>query len=131
MFGFVWAAAAISSIPLILFAAIHTGYDGYGLDMVYAMLSGSIVGLAIGLFALAKGIKTHFSTLFVFAGIIGAIVGWVFGLIVLQTISVNLFSTTALAFDLVAGLVGAASVCFFLLGRFLSGLLRKVNENSG
>lgn len=120
MLVFVWAAAAIASIPLILFALFLADMGNLAIDLVYAMLSGSIVGLAAGIVASAKNLKTHISTLLLFAGILGAVAGWLFAWIVLSVISINLYSTTALGFDLIVGLIGAAPVCFFLLDRYVN-----------
>jgi hypothetical protein len=65
MLTFIWAGAAIAFVPVLLLVLLLIKAD-VG-DIVYAMLSGSIVGLIAGVFALAKGIKTDKAAFLVFA----------------------------------------------------------------
>jgi hypothetical protein len=87
-------------------------------DIMYAMLGGAIVGLVAGTFALAKGIRADRAVLLAFAGILGGAAAWLFASVVLRITTVNLYSITALAFDLIVGLIGAVSLCFFLIDRY-------------
>lgn len=119
MLTFVWAAAALVLIPLLLFVLLLSKAN-VG-DVMYAMLSGAIVGLVAGTFALARGLRADKSVLLAFAGILGGAAAWLFAWIVLQITTVSLYSITALAFDLIVGIIGAVSLCFFLIGRHQAG----------
>jgi len=68
MLNFIWAGAAIAFIPLLLLVLLLAKIDVA--DIVYAMLSGSIVGLVVSTVALVKGIKPHKGVFLVFAGIL-------------------------------------------------------------
>ena len=118
MLTFIWAGAAIAFIPVLLLVLLLIKAD-VG-DIVYSMLSGSIVGLIAGVFGLAKGIRTDKTVFLVFAGILGGSAGWLFSWVMVRITQINVYSTTALAFDLMVGLVGAASLCFLFMGRYLS-----------
>jgi hypothetical protein len=116
MLGFIWAAAAIAFIPLLLLLLLLI--DAPILDITLAMLSGSIVGLVVGTLALANRMKIDKAMFLVFAGILGGAAGWVVSWVVVRITTISLFSTTAMAFDLIEGLIGAAALCFFLVDRY-------------
>jgi len=42
-----------------------------------------------------------------------------FAWLVFRITTVSLYSITALAFDLIVGIVGAVALCFLLIGRYL------------
>ncbi|POP51498.1 hypothetical protein [Zhongshania marina] len=115
MQSFIWGVASIALMVIVIFVLLMSKID-IG-DVVYAMLSGSIVGLLAATYSFSRGGEAHRSVFLIFAGIAASVGGWFFTLLLLKITTVTIYSKTALAFDLIVGLVGAASLCFFLLGR--------------
>lgn len=115
MQSFIWGAASLALMVIVILVFLVVKID-IG-DVVYAMLSGSIVGLLSGIYSFNNGGEPHRSVLFIFSGIAASIGSWLFTLLLLKITTVTIYSNTALAFDLIVGLVGSASLCFFLLGR--------------
>lgn len=86
-------------------------------DVMFSMLAGSVVGVVSAFLALAKSDAGRQPIFQVLVGIAGGAVGWLFGLICIKIVGVNLFSNTALAFDLLTGLVGATTANLVALQR--------------
>jgi len=86
-------------------------------DVMFSMLAGSVVGVVSAFLALAKSNASRLPIFHVLVGIVGSAVGWLFGLICIKIVGVNLFSNTALAFDLLTGLVGATTANLVALQR--------------
>src|SRR5688572_21080145 len=118
MLNFIWAIAAIVFIPLLLRILLLAAVDVA--DVLYPMLSGSIVGFAASTFALARRAQTHLAVFVMFAGTVGGAAGWLVGWLTIRMANLNLFSITALAFDLIVGMAGAVGLCFFLVDRYAS-----------
>jgi hypothetical protein len=115
MQSFIWGAASLALMVIVVLVFLVVKID-IG-DVVYTMLSGSIVGLLAGIYSFNNGGEAHRSVLLIFSGIAASIGSWLFTLLLLKITTVTIYSNTALAFDLIVGLVGSASLCFFLLGR--------------
>lgn len=77
------------------------------------VLSGSVVGFALCLFALSQGIRTELSSSLIFFGTAGAIIFWIFSSIILKITTITLYNTTGDIFGLFIGVVGATSTCLF------------------
>jgi hypothetical protein len=116
MFSLIWGAANIVFVVVLLLLFLVAKIDV--VDIMYTILSGSVVGMVMCVFALSQGISTGQSAFLVFSGGIGAVVSWFFAGFLLQVTTVSLYGNTAIAFDIFVGLVGATSLCLFCLGIF-------------
>lgn len=86
-------------------------------DITFSMLAGAVVGVVSAFLALVRSNAGRVPMFQVPIGIAGSALGWLFGLICLKVVGVDLYSTTALAFDLLTGLVGATTTNFVALQR--------------
>ncbi|MGD8743878.1 MAG: hypothetical protein PVH46_10690 [Granulosicoccaceae bacterium] len=120
---FAWGIGCLLSLVVLLYVLL-LAQIGIA-DIVYAMLSGAIVGIATSLVGYAKGLSPHGAVSIVFASIMGAAASWLIALLLVKLTKVNLLGITALAFDLLIGIVGAATVAYLLL-QFL--IDRKVQQ---
>lgn len=114
--NFVWGASSVafmvaSCLLLILFK------PQLAADLMFAMLSGSVAGLATGMVSFVGGASPHRTVLHVFVGIVGAAGSWLFAWVLLLVTTVSLYSNTALAFDLTVGIVGAVTACMAFAAR--------------
>jgi hypothetical protein len=89
-------------------------------DIVYAMLSGAIVGTAVSLFAYARGLTSDRAVIVLFASILSAAASWLIALLLVKLTKVNLLGITALAFDLLVGIIGAATIAYTLTHWFMA-----------
>lgn len=116
MQSIIWGGASIAFTVVFSLVLILLEID-IG-DVMYAMLSGSVVGLVAAMFALAKGLAPHRAVLLLFTAIVAAAAGWFFGLFLLKLFTMQLYSVTAMAFDLIIGICGSVTACSLLYSRF-------------
>lgn len=117
--SFIWGALSLVFMMALIFILALTAVD-VG-DIVYAMLSGSFVGLLTATYALAKGVPPGRSVFLIFAGIVGSALAWILSMLLLKITTLILYSETALAFDLIIGMIGSSSLCFFILSQYANG----------
>jgi len=116
MQSIIWGGASIAFTVVfslvLLFLEIDIG------DVMYAMLSGSIVGLVFATCALTKDVAPHQAVLLLFTAIVAAAAGWFLGFFLLKLFTMQIYSITALAFDLIVGICGSLTACAILYSRF-------------
>lgn len=87
-------------------------------DLVFSILSGSIVALVFSSLASYKGIlKFQIGVIYTFT-ILGSIVAWFIAIIFLEIAAISLYGTTAMIFDLIVGMIGAIFVAVFAVEKF-------------
>ena len=86
-------------------------------DIMFSMLAGTLVGVVSAYLALARFNTGRVPMFQVPIAVAGSALGWLFGLICLKVVGVDLYSSTALAYDLLTGLVGAATANLVMLQR--------------
>jgi hypothetical protein len=116
MRNLLWGLASLVFVVLsflgLLLAKVDIG------DIVYAILSGSIIGSAMSLLALSRGATANRATFLLFNAIVASTGGWLLALLLLKIITVNLYGVTAIAFDLIVGIVGAVCVGAYLFEQY-------------
>ena len=118
MRNFIWAISSIGFIVVFTFVLLLAKMDDG--DVMYAMLSGSIGGAAVSLLALSRRFGSSCSSLIMFNCIVGSGITWLLAVLLLKIATVNLYGTTAVAFDLIVGLVSALSIGGYLLDYYSS-----------
>ncbi len=108
MHSFIWASISIVSVIFIVF--ILALFKINITDIIYSMLSGSVVGVAICLFALSKSASASRASRIMFACVLSSAIGWIISLVFLKLTTLNIFGDAALAFDLVIGILVSFSV---------------------
>lgn len=116
MKSFFWGVASVVVVIVTSLVLILVDIDAA--DVIYSMLAGSIVGLVLSVVAFAKGADAGRAMSLLFFGVVGAVIGWLVSVVLVRVATLSLYSTTALTFDLLVGVFGAASLCFFLLGKW-------------
>lgn len=114
MLSFVWWIATIVFVIVLLFVLRLLSIDGT--DIMYAMLSGSVVGMLASVVVFSRGAKPHCAVFVVFAAIVASSVSWLLALLLVKLTKVNLLGISALALDLTMGIVGAVAISYFLVG---------------
>jgi len=84
-------------------------------DMLYSILSGSVVALFAALFALSKSIQSRKVLELVFLSLLGSAGAWLAGVLVRLPLSLNIYGSTAIAYDFILGFIGALAVAAHLL----------------
>ncbi|NLA40309.1 MAG: hypothetical protein GX874_02695 [Smithella sp.] len=79
-------------------------------DIVFSILSGSIVALVFSTLASYKGLSKWQVGVISSFTILGSIVAWFIALIFLKVTTLSLYGTTAMVFDLFIGMIGATFV---------------------
>ena len=112
-----WGIGCLLALVVLLFVLLLAKI-GIA-DIVYAMLSGALVGFAMGILGFAKGLASHRVVILLGASIFSAAASWLIALLLVKLFKVNLLGITALAFDLLIGIVGAVTVAAFLVQWFM------------
>ncbi|GMM87014.1 hypothetical protein [Pseudoalteromonas sp. MTN2-4] len=87
-------------------------------DIVFSILSGSIVALVFSTLASYKGISKWKVGVISSFTILGSIVAWFIALIFLKITTLSLYGTTAMVFDLFIGMIGATFVAVASVEKF-------------
>jgi hypothetical protein len=108
MHSLVWALISITSVVVIIFVLALLKVDIT--DIIFSMLSGSFVGAGICLLALSKGVNASRTSQIMFSCVLSSAIGWAASVTLLKITTLNIFGNTALAFDLVIGIIVSLSV---------------------
>jgi hypothetical protein len=117
--AFLWGVGSIVFIVAVLFASLFTKLDIGG--AVYAMLGGSIVGMAAAILAITRGVSPGRSAFLIFSGLVGSLASFLFSLILLKIATMTLYGQTDLLLGLIIGIVGSSSTCFFFMSQYING----------
>ncbi|QUN05490.1 hypothetical protein KDN34_15050 [Shewanella yunxiaonensis] len=113
-FGFaiasVLSVVGISFVVLLLHADIG--------DVMFAMLSGSFAAMLMSVACVFKNIEPQKISQMMLFSIIASAATWLIATITLKITTISLFNTTALAFDLIIGMIGSIATYCYLLDEF-------------
>lgn len=105
---FIWGLAALVFVIATCFVAVVLQISV--VDLLFAQLSGSIAGAAFCVLAIVRESYVSAATKLLFFSIFGSTIAWLVALIALKITMISLIGSAALAFDLLIGAVGAATV---------------------
>ena len=110
------ALGSILSIILVLLGLLLINID-VG-DIVYSILGAAFVSIFASLVAMNKNIPAWRISIIVLASILFAVVAWILASITLQIMTVSLYSITALAFDLITGIISGIAISSVLIEKY-------------
>ena len=97
---------------ILLLAKLNVG------DIMYSMLGAAFVSIFASGFAISQNVGAFKVCAIVLFSIISGATGWLFSLMLLKITTVSLYGITALAFDLMIGVVSAITVSSLLIEKF-------------
>ena len=109
---FIWELA---SFVLVLLVALLVATVGLlTTDMLYALLSGSVVGFFTMLFQLSQGRPYSSAAASMFFSLVGALTAFIIAWAVLLIFTSGIMGSAALALDLLIGIIGASASLRFV-----------------
>lgn len=103
---FVWGFGCIAVVIVTTFVLSKSNF--LLVDSLYAVLAGSVVGICFLIGSLLQGRDADVATRLLFFSVVGSVAGfavaWTFALL----LGLRFMSDAALAFDLIAGAIGAS-----------------------
>jgi hypothetical protein len=111
VYALVATVVLVIAVLLVILAKLEAA------DFMFSVLGACVAGLTIAALALGAGQTPHRAMLLLVVAPIGSTGAWLVANLCLRITTVSLYSSTALAFDLVVGVIGGAAASLTLLER--------------
>lgn len=105
MKSLMWSIILGLMILVLTFVSVYTENTA---DLMFALLGGSVVGVAYSLAGTLR-VNSEFGLKIFMYTVISAGISWFIFYFITRVMTLSLYSTTAMIFDLIAGILGATT----------------------
>ena len=116
---FVWGFGCIAVVIATTFVLSKSNF--LLVDSLYAVLAGSVVGICFLVGSLMQGRDADVATRLLFFSVVGSVAGFAVAWSLALLLGLRFMSDAALAFDLVAGAIGASVLTATVFRRDAAG----------